>query len=82
MGFIERLEKNITKLETKIEKEQMKLAQLEVKCEGKKITKAEFCLKKRPHDERIHAMAFASSSIRLLTFALMNMGISLRAMKA
>ena len=63
MGFIERLEKNITKLETKIEKEQTKLAQLEVKCEGKKITKAEFCLKKRPHDERIHAM---SARIRVL----------------
>ena len=63
MGFIERLEKNITKLETKLEKEQMKIAQLEAKCEGKKITKAEFCLKKRPHDERIHAM---SSRIRVL----------------
>ena len=63
MGFIERLEKNITKLETKIEKEQMKIAQLEAKCESKKITKAEFCLKKRPHDEHIHAW---SARIRVL----------------
>jgi hypothetical protein len=63
MGFIERLEKNITKLETKIEKEQMKIAQLEAKCESKKITKAEFFLKKRHHDEHIHAM---SARIRVL----------------
>jgi hypothetical protein len=63
MGFIERLEKNITKLETKIEKEQMKIAQLEAKCESKKITKAEFFLKKRHHDEHIHAW---SARIRVL----------------
>jgi hypothetical protein len=63
MGFIERLERNITKLETKIEKEQMKIAQLEAKCEGKKITKAEFSLKKRHHEEHIHAW---SARIRVL----------------
>ena len=63
MGFIERLERNITKLETKIEKEQMKIAQLEAKCESKKITKAEFCLKKRHHDEHIHSF---SARIRVL----------------
>lgn len=63
MGFIDRLEKNITKLEKKIEKEEMRIAQLEAKCEGKKITKAEFCLKKRHHDERVHAY---SARIRVL----------------
>jgi hypothetical protein len=36
---------------------------LEAKCESKKITKAEFSLKKRHHDERIHAM---SARIRVL----------------
>jgi hypothetical protein len=63
MGFIERLEKNITKLQTNIEKEQMKIAQLEEKCDSKKITKAEFCLKKRHHDEHIRAM---NTRIRVL----------------
>lgn len=63
MSFIDRLEKNIAKLEKKIEKEEMKVAQLEAKCEGKKITKAAFNLKKRPHDERIHAW---SARIRVL----------------
>lgn len=63
MGFIDRLEKNIAKLEKKIEKEEMRIAQLEAKCEGKKITKAEFCLKKRHHDERVHAY---SARIRVL----------------
>jgi hypothetical protein len=63
MGFIERLERNIAKLEKKIEKEEMKIAQLEAKCESKKITKAEFNLKKRRHDEHIHAW---SARIRVL----------------
>jgi hypothetical protein len=63
MSFIDRLEKNIAKLEKRIEKEQMKIAQLEAKCEGKKITKAEYNIKKRPHDEHIHAM---SARIRVL----------------
>jgi hypothetical protein len=63
MGFIERLEKNIAKLEKKIEKEQLKIAALNERCESKKITKAEFNLKKRHHDEHIHAF---SSRIRVL----------------
>jgi len=41
----------------------MKIAQLEAKCESKKITKAEFNLKKRRHDEAIHAW---SARIRVL----------------
>jgi hypothetical protein len=63
MGFIERLEKNIAKLEKKIEREQLKIAALEERCESKKITKAEFNLKRKTHDEHIHAM---SSRIRVL----------------
>jgi len=63
MGFIERMEKNIAKLEKRIEKEQMKITQLNARCESKKITKADFSIKKRQHDERIHAM---SARIRVL----------------
>jgi hypothetical protein len=63
MGFIERLEKNIEKLEKKMEKEQLKIVALEARCESKKITKAEFILKKRRHDEQIHAW---SARIRVL----------------
>ncbi|MBN1280634.1 MAG: hypothetical protein JXA00_03195 [Candidatus Thermoplasmatota archaeon] len=63
MGFIERLEKNIARLEKKIEREQMRINQLHEKCESKKITKAEFNLKRRHHDEHIHAM---SARIRVL----------------
>ena len=63
MGFIERLEKNIAKLQKKIEKEQLKIAALEERCESKKITKAEFNLKRRHHDEHIHAF---SARIRVL----------------
>jgi hypothetical protein len=63
MGFIERLEKNIAKLEKSIDKEKIKISFLEDKCDSKKITKAEFNLKRRRHDEHIHAM---SARIRVL----------------
>jgi hypothetical protein len=63
MGFIERLERNIAKLEKKVEKEEAKIAQLEAKCESKKITKAEFNIKKKRHDDQIHAW---SARIRVL----------------
>jgi hypothetical protein len=63
MGFIERLERNIAKLEKKMDKEEMKIAQLEAKCDSKKITKADFIIKKRHHDEQIHAW---SARIRVL----------------
>jgi hypothetical protein len=63
MGFIDRLNRNIAKLEKKIEKEQTKIVQLEENCDNKKITKAEFNLKKRRHDEHIHAW---SARIRVL----------------
>jgi len=63
MGFIQRLERNIAKLEKQIEKERMKIVELETKCDNKKITKADFNLKKKQHEERIHAW---SSRIRVL----------------
>jgi two-component system chemotaxis sensor kinase CheA len=47
MGFIERMEKNIAKLEKRIQKEEMGIARLAEKSESKKITKADFTLKKR-----------------------------------
>jgi len=56
MGFIQRLEKNIAKLEKRIEKEQMRIARLAEKCESKKITKANFSIKKRVIEERINGM--------------------------
>ena len=56
MGFVERLERNIAKLEKRIEKEQMKIEQLHQKCEAKKITKADFNIKKQQHETKIHAM--------------------------
>lgn len=56
MGFIERLERNIIKLEKRIEKEEIRITQLETKCESKKITKADYNIKKRQHEERIHGM--------------------------
>lgn len=41
----------------------MKIAELEEKCDSKKITRADFSIKKKQHDERIHAL---SSRIRVL----------------
>jgi len=63
MGFIERLERNIAKLEKSIEKEQLKIEHLHEKCESHKITKGEFSIKKRRHDEKIHSM---NSRLRVL----------------
>ena len=56
MGLIGRLERNITKLEKRIEKEEMKIENLHEKCGRKKITKAEFNIKKKHVEEKIHTM--------------------------
>lgn len=56
MTSIKRCEKNIEKLENKIEKEQLKIKQIQDKCEDKKITNAEFNIKKNHIEEKIHAM--------------------------
>ncbi len=56
MGIIRRLEKNIEKLEKRIEKEQLKIENLLMKCDSKKITKAEFNIKKTHIEEKIHVM--------------------------
>ena len=63
MGFIERLEKQIAKLEKRIGKEEAKIAQLNARCDAKKITKADFNIKKRQVEEKIHAM---NARIRVL----------------
>ena len=56
MGLIGRLEKSIVKLERKIKKEEMKIENLHEKCERKKISKAEFNIKKKHVEEKIHKM--------------------------
>jgi len=61
--FIQRLEKNIEKLEKRMEKEQQKIDSLREKCECKKITKAQFNIKKRHCEENIKTM---SSRMRVL----------------
>ena len=63
MGFVERLQKNINKLEKRIEREQKKIESLHQRCESKQITKAEYSLKKKRIEEKIHAM---NSRIRVL----------------
>ncbi len=52
MAFIDRMEKNIAKLERRIEREQGRIAKLEEKCEAKKITRADYNIKRRESDER------------------------------
>jgi len=63
MGFVERLGKNIAKLEKRIEKEEIRITNLQLKCDSRKITKADFTIKKKLIDERINAM---KSRIRIL----------------
>ncbi len=63
MGFVQRLERNIAKLEKRIQKEEKKIASLQEKCEARKITPAEFNLKKRKIDDHIRAL---NSRLRVL----------------
>ena len=56
MGKIRRLERNIEKLEKKIEKEQLKIENLLMKCDNKKITKADYNIKREHIEEKIHVM--------------------------
>ncbi|MBU0496406.1 MAG: hypothetical protein KKG04_00430, partial [Candidatus Thermoplasmatota archaeon] len=63
MSFENRLHKNIEKLEKNIEKEKSKIAVLHQKCDNKQITKADFTIKKKRIEEKIHAM---NSRIRVL----------------
>ena len=63
MGLIGRLERNIAKLEKRIEKEQMKIENLHEKCERKKITKAEFNIKEKHIEKKIHAMKSEMGSL-------------------
>ena len=61
--FLKRLEKNIQRYEKRIEKEEMRIVTLHEKCDNKKITRAEFNLKKREIETRIKAL---NSRIRSL----------------
>ncbi len=56
MGKIRRLERNIEKLEKKIVKEQLKIEDLLMKCDNKKITKADYNIKREHIEEKIHVM--------------------------
>ena len=54
--FIDRLEKNIEKIDKRIENEEARIAKLQEKLDAHKITRAEFNLKRKHIDAKIHAM--------------------------
>ena len=56
MGFIERVDKNISKLGKRISKEESKIAILNKKFEEKKITKAKLNLEHNKINEKIKAL--------------------------
>jgi len=56
MSFLERNEKNIQKVEKRIEKEEGKIISLQEKYQAKKITKAKFNIEKRKIEEKIKMM--------------------------
>ena len=56
MGFRERLDKNIAKLEKRIKKEEIRIEHLQDKYKNKKITKAKFNIEKRKIDDKIRTM--------------------------
>ena len=67
MAFLDRLNKNIAKLEKQIEKEEAKIAQLHEKFESKKITKAKMNIEKRKIYDKIKAMKARVQTLKGLT---------------
>ncbi len=67
MGFLQRLERNIHKLEKRIEKEQIRISQLQQRFELKKITKADLTIKKRHHEDRIKALQSRIQTLKGMT---------------
>lgn len=67
MAFLDRLNKNISKLENRIEKEEMKIVQLQEKYESKKITKAKMNIEKRKIYDKIKAMRARVQTLKGLT---------------
>ena len=67
MGFLERLEKNIAKLEKRIEKEELKIVQLQEKFENKKITKAKLNIERRKIYDRIKAIRSRVQTLKGIT---------------
>ena len=63
MGFKERLEKNIAKIEKRIKKEEIKIEHLQEKLNSKKITKAKFNIEKRKIDDKIRIMKRRTSDL-------------------
>lgn len=64
MAFIDRLERNIAKLEKRIQNEHARITKLEEKCEAKKITKADYNIKRRESDERIRGWTSRISTLK------------------
>ncbi len=62
-SIINRLEKNIEKLNERIKKNEKKIQELREKLDAKKITRAEFNIKKRKYEDRIHGI---NARIRIL----------------
>ena len=63
MSFEARLQKAIAKKEAQMEKEKQKIEMLKEKLDSGKITRAEYSIKKKHHEETIKAM---SSRMRVL----------------
>ena len=63
MSFETRLQKAIAKKEVQMEKEKQKIEMLKEKLDAGKITRAEYSIKKKHHEETIKAM---SSRMRVL----------------
>ena len=63
MSFEARLQKAIAKKEAQMEKEKQKIEMLKEKLDAGKITRAEYSIKKKHHEETIKAM---SSRMRVL----------------
>lgn len=56
MGFLERIDRNMKKIEKQIEKEEQKKATLDQKLSDKSITKAKHNIDQRKIDQKIRAM--------------------------
>jgi chromosome segregation ATPase len=63
MGLIKRLEKQIEKIEKKIQKNEDKIRELKARYDAKKITRAEFNIKKQKYEAMIHGL---NARIRVL----------------
>ncbi|HEB37721.1 MAG TPA: hypothetical protein ENI14_03570 [Thermoplasmatales archaeon] len=63
MALIKRLEKQIEKIEKRIQKNEEKIRELKSKYDAKKISRAEFNIKKQKYEAMIHGL---NARIRIL----------------